>query len=160
MPFDHDHYMRLCIELSKDGAAKGNRPIGSLIVDAEGGIVAQGANRANTDMDPTAHAEMVAIREAARRLGTLDLSGCTIYTSMEPCPMCCWAIIESGISRLVMGGRLAGIGRRDMGRYSTEAMLELVARPLELVTGVRARECEELRMAWAAERAARGLPPR
>jgi tRNA(Arg) A34 adenosine deaminase TadA len=111
-------------------------------------------------MDPTAHAEMVAIREAARRLGTPDLSGCTIYTSMEPCPMCCWAIIESGIGRLVMGGRLVGIGRRDMGRYSTEAMLELVARPLELVTGIRARECEELRMAWAAERAARGLPPR
>ena len=74
---------------------------GSVVVDAQGKVLAQGANRVNTDSDPTAHAEMVVIREACARLKTVDLSGCTLYTSMEPCPMCCWAILEAKVSRVV-----------------------------------------------------------
>jgi tRNA(Arg) A34 adenosine deaminase TadA len=146
---DHDHFMSIAIDLAKKAAADGNRPIGSVLVDAQGAIVAQGENRMYTDYDPTAHAETVVIREACAKLRTVELPGCTLYTSIEPCPMCCWAIIDSKVSRLVLGGRYAALGRRDMGRYSVETFLEFVGKPLELVTGVKAGECEELRRRWA-----------
>jgi tRNA(adenine34) deaminase len=160
MNLDHDHFMGVALDLSRQAAAQGNRPLGSLIVGADGQIIAQGGNRVYSDVDPTAHGEMVVIRLAARKLDTVDLSGCTLYTAMEPCPMCCWAIIEANISRLVLGGRHAGIGHKDIGGYSVEALLALTGRPIELVTGIRTRECEEMRLAWIAERAARGLGPR
>ena len=160
MALDHEHFMGIAIALSREAAAQGNRPLGSLIVSEDATIVAQGGNQVYSDVDPTAHGEMVVIRQAARKLGSVDLAGCTLYTAMEPCPMCCWAILEANVSRLVLGGRHAGIKRRDLGDYSVEAMLGFTGRTLELVTGVRARECEELRLAWVAERAARGLGPR
>jgi tRNA(adenine34) deaminase len=156
---NHDHFMRIALELSRKAAADGNRPVGSIIVK-DGAIVAEGCNIVYTDLDPTAHAEIVAIRNAARKLGKVELSGCTLYSTMEPCPMCCWAITEANITRVVLGGRHAGIGRKDLGGYSVEALLRLTGRSIELVTGVRARECEEFRLAWIAERAARGLGPR
>lgn len=160
MTLDHEHFMDIALELSRQAAADGNRPLGSLLVDANGKILAQGCNRVHTDCDPTAHGEVMVIREATRKLRTTDLSGCTIYSALEPCPMCCWAILESKVSRLVLGGRHAGIGRKDLGRYSIEAMLELTGRSLEFITGVRTKECEEMRLAWIAERAKRGLGPR
>jgi tRNA(adenine34) deaminase len=88
-------------------------------------------------------------------LKTLDLAGCTLYSSLEPCPMCCWAIIDSKVTRLVLGGRHAALGRRNLGQYSVETFLGFMGRSLELVTGVRARESEDMRRAWDAERAAR-----
>ena len=160
MTLDHRHYMEMTLDEARRCEAQGNRPIGSLIVDAAGKVLALGGNRVNSDFDPTAHAEMVVIREVCDKLKTVDLSGCTLYTSMEPCPMCCWAIIESKLSRVVLGGRHAGIGRKDVGRYSLETLFELTGRSFELVTGVMARECEEFRLAWIAERAKRGLGPR
>ena len=160
MALDHEHFMGIAVDLSRQAAARGNWPLGSLIVTKDGQIVAQGGNQVYSDVDPTAHGEMVVIRLAARQLNTVDLSGCTLYTAMEPCPMCCWALLEANISRLVLGGRHAGIGRKDIGGYSVEALLALTGRPLKLVTGIRTRECEALRLAWIAERAARGLGPR
>lgn len=160
MALDHDHFMGVALELSRQAAAEGNRPLGSLIVDTKGEIVVQGGNQVYSDVDPTAHGEMVVIRKAATKLNTVDLSGCTLYTAMEPCPMCCWAILEANVSRLVLGGRHAGIGRKDIGGYSVETLLKLTGRSLELVTGVRQQECQDLRLAWIAERAKRGLGPR
>ena len=160
MTLEHERLMDIALALSRQAGKEGNRPLGSLIVGQDGQILAQGGNRVYSDFDPTAHAEMVVIRQASRKLKTVDLAGCTLYTAMEPCPMCCWAILEANVSRLVLGARHAGIGRKDLGGYSVEAMLKFTGRTLELVTGVRARECEELRLAWIAERAARGLGPR
>jgi tRNA(adenine34) deaminase len=150
LKLDHERFMSIALDLARKTAAEGNRPIGSVLVDSEGAIVAQGANRMYTDFDPTAHAETVVIREACAKLRTVELSGCTLYTSIEPCPMCCWAIIDSKVSRLVLGGRYAALGRRDMGQYSVETFLQFVGRSLELVTGVKAEECEELRRRWGA----------
>lgn len=160
MTLDHERYMRIALDLAQQTAAQGNRPLGSLLVDANGEILAQGGNRVYSDSDPTAHGEMVVIRDATRKLKTVDLSGCTLYTSLEPCPMCCWAILEARVSRLVLGARHAAIGRTDLGRYSVEAMLEFTGRSIELVTGVLSRQCVDMRLAWLAERAAKGLGAR
>jgi tRNA(adenine34) deaminase len=160
MELDHEHFMSIALELSREAAAKGNRPLGSLIVDSNGKILAQGGNRVHSDSDPTAHGEMVVIREVCRKRKSIDLSDCTLYTALEPCPMCCWAILESKVSCLVLGGRHAGIGRTDLGGYSVETFLKLTGRSIKLVTGVKSRACEEMRLAWIAERAARGLGPR
>jgi len=152
MSLDHDRFMGLALELARKAGDEGNRPVGSLVVDARGTILAQGANRVYTDFDPTAHGETIVIREATQKLKTVDLSGCTLYSSLEPCPMCCWAILDSKVSRLVLGGRNAALGRTDLGRYSVESLMELTGRSVELVTGVRAQECEDMRRAWEAAR--------
>jgi len=114
--------------------------------------IGRGHNRAGSHgtrplvFDPTAHAEVTAIRDACGSLRTLDLSGSTIYVSMEPCPMCLWSIVHSKIDRLVLGGRHALVGRPDLGSYSIEALLAMTGRKhLEVVTGVLEEECVALR---------------
>lgn len=148
---DHDYYMGLCLEESRRLFVTGLLPTAAVIV-REDEIIAQGHNRAGShgtvplDFDPTAHAEVVTIRDACRKLSTIDLSGSTIYVSMEPCPMCLWSIVHSKIDRLVLGGRHALVGRPDLGSYSVEALLALTGRThLEFITGVLERECVELR---------------
>jgi tRNA(adenine34) deaminase len=149
MQKEHEHFMGVCLDLARKSMAEGNRPIGSVIARA-GEIVGEGRNQSNTAVDPTAHAEVMAIRDAAQRLGTSDLSGCTLYSGIEPCPMCLGTILEAKITRLVLGGRHAGIGRTHRGRYTIETMLELTNGKLEFVTGVRAQECEKLWLDWNA----------
>lgn len=88
----HEQYLRRAIELAVQNVEQGRGgPFGAVIVRG-GEILAEAANHVTTLPDPTAHAEVLAIREAARKLGTHDLSGCTIYASCEPCPMCLGAI--------------------------------------------------------------------
>jgi tRNA(Arg) A34 adenosine deaminase TadA len=88
----HQHFLRKAIELSREGAVTGlNGPFGCIIVK-DGEIVGEGSNRVASTNDPTAHAEVVAIRNACRRLGSFQLNGCIVYTSCEPCPMCLGAI--------------------------------------------------------------------
>jgi tRNA(Arg) A34 adenosine deaminase TadA len=89
--------MQKAVELSIENVAKGGGPFGALV--AKGGqIIATGVNKVVTSNDPTAHAEIVAIRKAAKKLKTFDLTGCSIYTSCEPCPMCLSAIYWAKIS--------------------------------------------------------------
>lgn len=83
--------MRKAIELSKENVENGGGPFGAVIATKDGEIVATGVNRVTASCDPTAHAEVSAIRAAAAKLGTFDLSGYEIYTSCEPCPMC-WVL--------------------------------------------------------------------
>lgn len=100
---DDKQLLRRAIALSVENVAAGGGPFGAVV--ARGGeIVAEGVNRVTTLHDPTAHAEMQAIRAAAARLGTFDLSGCTIYSSCEPCPMCLSAIYWARLDRLVYAG--------------------------------------------------------
>ena len=95
-------WMREAIALSSRNVDNGGGPFGAVIVK-DGKIVASGANRVTADNDPTAHAEVNAIRKAAAELGTFDLSGCEIYTSCEPCPMCLSAIYWARIGRIYYG---------------------------------------------------------
>ena len=96
---NENKFMRMAIELSKESVARGGGPFGAVIV-RDGKLIARGANRVTLNNDPTAHAEVVAIRNACRELQTFDLSGCTVYTSCEPCPMCLSALYWAGVSRI------------------------------------------------------------
>jgi tRNA(Arg) A34 adenosine deaminase TadA len=92
-------FMQMAIDLSIENIDSGGGPFGAVIV-RDGKLIAQGANRVVPNNDPTAHAEVVAIRNACRELDTFDLSGCTVYTSCEPCPMCLSALYWAGIERI------------------------------------------------------------
>ena len=148
MAEDHHHFMGLTLEESRLALEAGNSPVGSIIV-RDGEIIGRGQNRVISHFDPTCHGETDAIRNACSALGTPDLSGATLYTSMEPCPMCCWAIVLANIETLVLGARHAEMGRTDYGDYSVEKLLEMGNQSVNLVTGVRVAECEALRRSWS-----------
>ena len=95
--------MRQAILLAKEAATKGDVPVGALVVDESGNVVGQGANLREQDNDPTAHAEIVAIRDAAKKLGNYRLDDLTMVVTLEPCGMCAGAIAQSRIKRLVFG---------------------------------------------------------
>ncbi len=99
---DWETGMREAIALGKTAAALGEIPVGAVIVK-DGTVVGRGYNRRETDHDATGHAEIMAIRDACRTLGAWRLSGCTLFVTLEPCPMCTGAILQSRISRVVFG---------------------------------------------------------
>jgi len=98
-----DSFMRRAIALSVENVKAGGGPFGAVIVQ-DGRIVGEGANRVIPCNDPTAHAEIVAIREACRRLGNFHLDGCEIYASCEPCPMCLSAVYWARLGRIYYAG--------------------------------------------------------
>ena len=145
MPGDHERFMRIALQDAAKAGAEGNQAVGSIIVRGDA-IVARGRNLVNSTNDPTAHAETVAIREAGATLGNVDFSGYTLYTTFEPCPMCCGAILASGISTIVMGGRPEpSQGRWDS--YTLEKLIEMAewTDKVEVVTGVLTQECVDIR---------------
>ena len=95
-------FMREAIRLASESVRNGGGPFGAVVVK-DGEIIAGSSNSVTIDLDPTAHAEVNTIRKACRKLGTFDLSGCTIYTSCEPCPMCLGAIYWAHIDRIYYG---------------------------------------------------------
>jgi tRNA(adenine34) deaminase len=96
--------MRIALEAAQDAAARGETPVGAVVVDpATGEVVAVGANGPIGSHDPTAHAEIVALREAARKLGNYRLTDLTLVVTLEPCAMCAGAISHARIGRLVFG---------------------------------------------------------
>ena len=145
MPTDHEHFMRIALEEAQTGAAEGNAAVGSLVVDGDT-VVARGRNLVLSTSDPTAHAETVALRHAGAALKRADFSGMTLYTTFEPCPMCCGAILESGIHTLVMGARHAS-GQSRWGGYTVETLIELTghADRITVVTGVLTQACADVR---------------
>jgi tRNA(adenine34) deaminase len=97
-----ERWMREALQLASDAAAAGDVPVGAVIVRGDAAI-AKAANRTVRDQDPTAHAELLAIREAARVLGDWRLTGCTLYVTLEPCAMCAGAIVLARIDRVAFG---------------------------------------------------------
>lgn len=95
--------MREALALAGQAAAAGEVPVGAVIVTAGGERVGGGQNRREVDRDPTAHAEMAAIRQAAAQLGAWRLAGCTLYVTLEPCAMCAGAAIQARLDRIVFG---------------------------------------------------------
>lgn len=95
--------MALALEEARAAAARGEVPVGAVLLDARGRLLARAGNRVLEFHDPTAHAEMMVIREAARALGNERLAGCSLHVTLEPCPMCAQAIAFARIARLYFG---------------------------------------------------------
>lgn len=104
MPSEADlELMNLALEQADLAALDGDVPVGCVVVDDQGQVLGRGRNRREIDKDPTAHAELVALREAARTQGTWHLCDATLYVTVEPCPMCAGAIVNARVRRVVYG---------------------------------------------------------
>ena len=153
---DHERWMREALAEARLAAAAGDIPVGSVVV-WDGRIAGRGHNRREARGDPTAHAEMLAIREAARTRGGWRLSGMTIYSTLEPCPMCAGAMVNARLDTLVLGVR-------DPKTGAAGSVYDLVRSPwlnhrLEVISGVLADEIQALMSAFFAElREHRGEP--
>lgn len=134
-------WMRAALAEAERAFAIGEVPIGAVIVSG-GRIVGKGHNLRETDQDPTAHAEVVAIREAARTLGSWRLTGCTLYATIEPCPMCAGALLLARVDRLVYGAP-------DPKGGAVDSLVRLLDDPrfnhqVRVTSGVRAEEGADL----------------
>ena len=98
-----EEYMEKALELAREAASRGEIPVGALVVDKDGKIIGEGFNRREELQSPTAHAEVLAIEQAAKTLHNRRLSSCTLYVTLEPCPMCAGAVMNAGLKRLVYG---------------------------------------------------------
>jgi tRNA(adenine34) deaminase len=139
---DYKSLMQEALKLAKDAANKGDVPVGALVVDDEGTILGMGANLREQDNDPTAHAEIVAIRNAAKQKGNYRLDELTMVVTLEPCGMCAGAIAQSRIKRLVFGSfdeKYGAVGSVWDLLRDTRA----IYKP-EVLSGVLEKECGEL----------------
>lgn len=102
---DRSDYMDIALELAAEAASEGEIPVGCVICDSDGRIIGRGRNRREESHDATHHAEMEAIREACQTVGDWRLGGCTIFVTLEPCPMCAGGIINSRIPTVVFGAK-------------------------------------------------------
>lgn len=105
-----DERMMLAIDLAWDAAADGEVPVGAVVLDNDGQVIGRGRNRREEHADPLAHAEVMAMRQAALALGTWNLSECTMLVTLEPCPMCAGACLQTHIGRIVFGAWDAKLG--------------------------------------------------
>ena len=137
----HDLFMQEALELARQAAASGEVPVGAILV-IEGQVAGRGANSPIAKNDPTAHAEILALREAAQTAGNYRLAEATLYVTLEPCVMCAGALVAARVKRLVFGTRdLRFGGVRSKFRV---ADTELLNHRVEIVEGVLAAECVEL----------------
>jgi tRNA(adenine34) deaminase len=153
-----ERYMRDALASARRALAHGDVPVGAAVV-RDGVVIARGRNARERDSDPTAHAEIVAIRRAARRLGSWRLSGCTLYVTLEPCAMCAGAIVLARLPRLVYGATDPKAGfagsRGDLVRDSR------LNHQVDVTKGVLAAECGRILVEFfRGRRAEKTRPPR
>lgn len=141
-------YMKQAIAQAKKAYAKGETPIGCVIVFGDK-VIARGYNKRNMKKNTLAHAEIIAIHKASRVLGDWRLEGCTLYVTLEPCPMCAGAIVQARIPRVVVGGMNPKAG-------CAGSVLNLLQSPgfnhqVSLITDVRGEECSALMSSFFKE---------
>jgi tRNA(adenine34) deaminase len=136
-------WMRVALEAARDAAAEhGEVPIGACVVGADGTLLAVAGNRTRTDCDPTAHAEIIALRAAARKIENYRLTGAFVYSTIEPCAMCAGALVQARVRRLVYGARDERAGAVESKfRICDDSSLN---HRIELTAGVLETECREL----------------
>jgi tRNA(adenine34) deaminase len=140
-----EEFMRQALALAGQSAHQGEVPVGAIVM-VDGAIVGRGSNSPIAHSDPTAHAEILAIRQAAAQLGNYRLTGATLYCTLEPCVMCAGALVAARIQRLVFGARdLRFGGVRSKFQVADSAVLN---HRVEVVEGVLAVECVELLRAF------------
>lgn len=137
----HDFYMNLALEQAKEAEKNNEVPIGAIIVDGEGNVIASARNERLETNQTDAHAEMIAIKKANEVLGTWILDSCSIYVTIEPCPMCAGAIIQSRMRNLVYGAT-------DPKAGSHVSVLSLFSgnfnHKVEVTSGIKEKECSEI----------------
>ena len=134
--------MSRALTLAQRAADAGDVPVGALVVDASGEVVGEGWNLREVDQDPTAHAEVVALRAAAERLGSWRLEGCTLVVTMEPCPMCAGAAMLARVERVVLGAWDPKLGA--CGSVWDVVRDRRATHRAEVVGGVLEQECGEV----------------
>ena len=135
---DREKYMSLALELAREAADNGEVPVGCVIADGGGRVIGRGRNRREEGHDATAHAELEAIREACAEIGDWRLEGCSIFVTLEPCPMCAGAIVNARIPRVYYGARDEAMGA--CGGVLNLFMERFPFRPA-LVGGILKDEC-------------------
>ncbi|MDR3277194.1 MAG: nucleoside deaminase [Oscillospiraceae bacterium] len=138
---EHEKYMTEALTLAREALTDGEIPVGCVIADADGAIIGRGRNRREKDRSALAHAEALAIAEACKSIDNWRLSGCSLYVTLEPCPMCAGAVINARLARVVYGakdpvaGSCGSIINLFMEDYGSRA---------EIIGGVLEQACSEL----------------
>lgn len=146
---DDEYFMQLALNAAAKAEALGEIPVGAVLV-ADGQVIAEGYNRCITDQDPSAHAEMVAIRSAGQKLSNYRLPNTTLYVTLEPCSMCAGLLVHARISRLVYGASDAKTGcAGSLMNLVNDARLN---HQIELGANVLAQECSQYLSAWFKRR--------
>ena len=130
------------LDLATAAAGDGDVPVGAVVVSPGGEVIGEGRNLREVEGDPTAHAEIVALREAARRTGEWRLQGCTLVVTLEPCPMCAGALVLSRVSTLVMGAWDPKMGA--CGSVWDIVRDRRATHRVEVISGVREAECSQV----------------
>ncbi|GAB4244099.1 MAG: nucleoside deaminase [Stanieria sp.] len=146
----HRQWMQQALQLAQQAGNRGDIPVGAIIIDNQGNPIAQAANRKERNQDPTAHAEILALRTAAKIKQNWYLNDCTLYVTLEPCPMCIGAIIQARIKLLVYG-----IDDPKTGAVRTVINLPDSAcsnHRLKVLAGIRESDCRQQLQNWFASR--------
>lgn len=152
-----EEFMEMALALAREARQAGEVPVGAVVVK-DGEVVGRGFNSPISRVDPTAHAEILALREAARRAGNYRLEGTTLYVTLEPCAMCAGALVQARVARLVFGSRdLRFGGVRSKFRLADN---ELLNHQVEVVEGVLAAECVGMLRDFFEERREGGVSGR
>jgi tRNA(adenine34) deaminase len=137
-----ERWMAEALTLAREAAGRGEVPVGAVIVGEDGELLAAAGNRTRMDCDPTAHAEVVALRAAALRIGNYRLKGSTVYSTVEPCAMCAGALVQARVDRLVYGARDERAGAvESVFRVCDSGSLN---HRIKLTAGVLGDECRAL----------------
>lgn len=148
----HDAFMRMALEQAQEGRRAGEVPVGAVVV-IDGEVGGRGFNQPVGTHDPTAHAEIVAIRDAARRFGNYRLTGATLYVTVEPCLMCVGAMVHARIGMLVYGAREPKAGAVASTQHAHEH--PALNHRIDVVGGVLEEECRAVMQEFFQERRSR-----
>ncbi len=145
----HRQWMKRALELAEAAGKAGDVPVGAVVVDCQGNVIAEAANRKQRDQDPTAHAEILALRAASQALQNWHLYDCTLYVTLEPCPMCTGAIIQARLGLLVYGAD-------DPKAGTIRTVANLIDSPcsnhrLPVLAGILESQCRQQLQDWFAQ---------
>jgi tRNA(adenine34) deaminase len=147
---EHCQWMRQAITLAASAAASGEVPVGAVVIDAKGNRIGAAENQRERDRDPTGHAEILALRQAAQHLGQWQLQDCTLYVTLEPCPMCAGALIQARIGLVVYGADdpKTGAIRTVLNLPDSAASFHR----LKVLGGILETDCRDQLQQWFVQR--------
>jgi tRNA(adenine34) deaminase len=139
---NNEELMRLALDVAHSATRTGDVPVGAIVINSDGVVIGRGSNEREANSDPTAHAEVVAIRNAAQRLEKSRLDGCTLIVTLEPCAMCAGAIAQSRIGKVIFGAW-------DEKAGAVGSVWDVLRDPrsifkVEVISGVLEKECAEI----------------